>query len=147
MPNFEEILDKTVGEVEKPPPKPGGTYLAAIVGLPTQNKIGQEEHSVVDFRIKLIQAGDDVDRDQMELCGPLADWAPVQDRHWVNTEQAVYYFSEFLKNVLDFQGLPIRQALAQCPGKQYMVTMKQRPFVNREGKADISFDVDSRAHI
>lgn len=147
MPNFEEILDKPVGEIEKPKPRPAGTYLAVVQGLPVRNKIGTEEHDTVDFKLKLISAGTDVDQDALSEVPPINEWAPVTDRHWVNTEQAIYYFQEFLKNVLDFSGIPIKQAIAESPGRQYYVKMKQRPYVNREGQPDIQFEVESRAHV
>lgn len=147
MANFEEVLDKKVGDIEKPKPRPAGTYLAVVQGLPAMNKIGQEEHPVVDFKLRLMSAGPDVDPEALAECPPMSEWGQVVDRHWVNTEQSIFYFQEFLKNVLDFSGVGIRQALAESPGRQYYVKMKQRPYINREGQPDIAFEVESTAHV
>lgn len=147
MPNFEDILDRKVGEGEKPKPRPAGSYLAIIQGMPTKNEVGQDKHDVVDFRLRLLQPLDDVDRDALADHPPIQEWSGVRDRHFVNSEQAIYYFEQFMKNVLDFEGISMKQALAQCPGKQYVVKMKQRPFINQQNEADIQFEVESRAHV
>lgn len=147
MPNFEDILDKNIDDIEKPKPRPAGTYLAVVQGIPARNKIGQEEHDVIDFRLRLMSATSDVDSEALADLPPLEEWAAVRDRHWVNSEGAIFHFGEFLKNVLDFSGVPVKQALASSPGKQYYVKMAVRPYVNREGQPDFNFEVESRAHV
>ena len=143
-------LDKNIGEIEKPKPCARPVpILAVIQGMPKiSTRSEQDEHEVVDFQAPpFVQALDDVDRDSLAEHPPIQEWSGVRDRMFVNSEQAIYYFQEFLRNVLGFEGIAMKQALAQCPGKQYIVKMRLRPFQNQQGEADIQFEVESRAHV
>jgi hypothetical protein len=151
MPNFEDILDKPIGEIEKPKPKPAGSYLGVIAGLPKFAKVGQDEMDVVDFQIRLMSAQSDVDQDELAAQPPITEWAPVRHRIFVATEQGVWGLRQFLIHTLGFDegsGNSIKQSLAETPGKQLIVKLSQRPYVNKQtGQPEISTDVESTAHV
>jgi hypothetical protein len=148
MPDFESILDKPIGSIEAPAPKPVGTFVGVLMGVPEIQKIGKDEHQVVDFKVKLLSAEADVDADQLAAAPPLNEWPQFQLRRWANSEDAIYSLQEWLKNTLDCtEGTPIRQALAETAGKQLKVTMKNRPGTNRDGQPAIFFEVGDTAHI
>jgi hypothetical protein len=66
MVDFTEILGKKAADVEKPKPKPTGTYLAQVQGMPKQKTpvVQGEERKILSFNLKMLSPrGDDVDLD------------------------------------------------------------------------------------
>jgi hypothetical protein len=69
--DFNAVLDKKAGEIEKPPLIPPGTYLAKVHKIPEMGNVGGGQYDTVDFTMKLIEAKEDVDKDQLEEFGGL----------------------------------------------------------------------------
>ena len=150
MADFESVLDKKIEEVEKPKPKPVGTYLGVLQGLPTQKKVGQDEMDVIGFRVKLIAPQDDVDAEALADQPPISEWPALRHDIFVHTEQGVWGLKQFLSRTLGFEegeGKTIRQSLAETPGRQLLVKLRQRPFINRDNQPEIATEIESTAHV
>lgn len=135
-PNFSSILDRTsTGKVERPKALPVGTYYAVVDGPPRQDKSSKKGTPFVEFKLKLIQAGEDVDADDLERVLTRADGSTknIQDLS-VNatfylTEDALWRLDEFLIEDLeiDMEGRTRASAISDAIGKQVMVTLKHEP--------------------
>lgn len=61
MPNFAEIAQKKVEDVEAPPLLPVGTYRFKITKIPSVSKSGDEAWEFLRIPVKVVEALDDVD--------------------------------------------------------------------------------------
>lgn len=158
MPNFESVLDKRVTDVEKPKPKPTGTYGAIITGTPEfrtmPNKQGGEDHKIVSFKIKAQYAGPDVDPDQLADVGSeVPSWPAFTHDIFYGTPEGEWALVQFLTNTLGIDpgegkaAKSVREILAEAPGKQLTIELKHEPYVNRSGEADIATRIKSTAKI
>jgi hypothetical protein len=66
-PLLQEILNQPLAEIQAPIPYPPGKYLCLVDGPPVvTEKQGENYQGFADFELKLIQAGPDVDLDQLQ---------------------------------------------------------------------------------
>lgn len=126
MAGFESILSKKSSEVEKPKPLPAGTYLAIVSGPPKKGEIGKDKTDVFDYELKLLQPMDDVNQEELNAVGGLAD-KNIRGRFFL-TEKAAYRLKEFC----DACGVPedeksLGERAALCQGQQVKVLVKQEP--------------------
>lgn len=153
MVDFTSILDKPVDQIEKPKPRPIGTYLGTVVGMPKQvtRVVQGEEVPILSFSVKLVQAQEDVDQEDLQAHGDLSTWPPMQREFWLNSPEAEWALRQFLTNTLDIEPGPpgkakkLGQMVAEAPGKQLIVTLKHRPFTNKQGEAEIATDIGGTA--
>jgi len=92
-PNFAGLLDKAPTTVDKPKPLPVGTYLCVVDGLPRYDKSSKKQTDFVEFKLRPIQAADDVDADDLAAAGGL-DKKSIRATFYL-TEDAVYRLDEF----------------------------------------------------
>ncbi len=94
-PNFASILDESPTEIIRPEPLPEGTYLA-VVGMPRYDKSSKKKTDFVEFPLRLINAGPDVDDES--LAQALGD-GKLNDKEmkitFYLTEDAKYRLDEF----------------------------------------------------
>jgi len=117
-PNFGSLLDKAPSEIERPKPGPEGSYLWVVQGLPRQDKSSKKQTEFVEFTLKCVQAGDDVDPEALAayLTMPDGTKKPLGDF----TQKATFYLTDNslwrLKSFLEACGLDVDQAesLRQC---------------------------------
>ena len=154
MVDFTDVLSKRVDEIEKPKPKPVGTYLGTISGLPKQRTVlpkdGGEGMPVLGFNIKLMAAQPDVDPDSLSEAPDISEWAGFQYDMFLHTEGGVYALKQFLLNTLGIDGdnKSLGEMVAEAPGKQLLVKLKHEPFVNsRTNEAEIATRIESTAHV
>jgi len=83
-PNFGSLLDKAPSEIDKPKPLPEGQYLWVVQGLPRYDKSSKKQTEFVEFTLKALQVGADVDQDELEAMGGIAD----------KTTRATFYLTE-----------------------------------------------------
>ena len=149
MVDFTSILDKPLDSVEKPQPKPTGTYQAAVNGMPEMKTVNTKngEKAVLAFSVKLISPLKDVDTDRLKAAGDLSDWLPFSKDFWVGTPEGDFALKRFLSEVLQVEtaGKSYREALAEAPGRQFAVEVKHRPYTNRDGQPDIASELGNTA--
>lgn len=153
MPDFTEVLNKPAEEIEKPKPKPTGTYQAVVQGMPQQNTrtIQNEEVNILSFSLKAIAAyGEDVDQEALAAAADISTWPPFRREFWLNGEQGVYGLKQFLENTLDIdpKKKTLSQMCAEAPGKQLLMTLKHRPYQNKTtGEMEIATEIDKTAKL
>ncbi len=149
MVDFTAALNTSVDAVEKPKPRPVGSYTAVLVGMPSQKTVvvQGDEKPIISFSCKVISAGPDVDQDALAECGDLSSWPPFKRDIWIDSPEGQFALKQFLTNTLDLdaKGKSFAELLAESPGKQLTITLKHRPFMNRDGEADISTEIGATA--
>jgi hypothetical protein len=115
------ILNMPLEEIKAPAPYPPGKYLCLIDGLPMAvEKGGKNYIGTVDFPLKLLQAGEDVDRDQLEkaLDGKNLSDQTMRHRFFISKESA-FRLKRFLLNDLGIEPAPsLELMMPQAAGKQ-----------------------------
>ncbi len=150
MVDFTSILNKPAEAVEKPKPKPIGSYQAVVTGMPAQRTVSTKDgdRAVIRFTYKLISAADDVDQDQLSEVADISTWPPLNHDVWIDGDGGDFQLVSHLENVLkiDKSGKSIGEMLAEAPGAQLLVTVKHRPFT-RQGatEPEIATEVGSVA--
>ena len=137
MANFTDILNKPAETVEKPKPRPVGTYLCLINGPHKQRDVkGKDgtEYPVVGFTLKTMQAQADVDQEALAAAGGVGNLMN-HDFFLTNAEGQVndYPLVNFLENHLGIEkaGKSIAQMLAEAPGKQVLATIKHEIYTDK----------------
>lgn len=92
-PNFGSLLDEAPSEVNKPKPMPEGSYLWRVQGMPRYDKSTKKGTEFVEFTLVCIAAGEDVDKEELEAMGGIAD--KTQRVTFYITEKSVYRLDEF----------------------------------------------------
>lgn len=152
MADFTSILSKKATEIEKPKPRPIGTYLANLVGLPKQRTVNTKdgERSILAFSAKLIAPQADVDAEQLANHGDVAIWPQFSRDIWIDTPEGEWELRKFLTDVLGITpgDKSLGEMAAESAGKQLLVTLKHEPFVNRNtGEAEIATRIGAVAAV
>lgn len=146
MSNFLEVLNKRVDEVEKPKPRPAGTYVAAIQGLPKTKDVKTKDgdREVLSFSVKLLMAREDVDAELLAEQGDVSAWAPLNRDFWDGPE-ALWQITQFVTKVLAIDDgggeKTVSELVAEAPGKQFLVTIGHRPYVDKQGEPAIGTEI------
>ncbi len=152
MANFTDALNKPVDTVEKPKPKPAGTYLSMISGMPEVRKqMAQgEEREILSFKAKPLQARDGVDEDDLLAHDAVNTWPPQKIEFW-DGDGGEYAAVQFLINVLGIDPGPkgkaktIGQMCAEAAGKQLLTTYENYPYQDKAGEMQIGTRIKSSA--
>jgi hypothetical protein len=149
MVDFTSVLNKVADTVEKPKPIPVGTYLAVVQGVPAQKtvKVQGEDRLILSFKTKLMSAREDVDADQLSALGDITALPPLSKDIWVDTQQGEFELREFLARslVIESSGKTLGEMCGEAPGRQFLVTVKHRPFTDKNGQPDIAAEIGSTA--
>lgn len=92
-PNFTSILDEAPTEINRPKPLPAGTYECVVQGQPRYDKSSKKQTDFVEFTLRPVAAGDDVDEDELNEAGGI-DGKTIRATYYL-TEDAVYRLDEF----------------------------------------------------
>lgn len=122
MANFQDILNKPMTEIDRPAPLPVGTYLCLVDGQGELAKIGKNNVDCINFKLKPVQAQNDVDQQALYemLKGAGLSEKSIRFRLFL-TEESAWRAKEFLENLGLPEGLSLREGFAQAPGKQVLV--------------------------
>lgn len=140
-PSFSPILSMKGADIEKPRPLPVGTYLAVVQGQPKMDKSSKKQTPYVEFSMKLMQAMDDVDQDDLAhaLTKPSGEKVLLTDKAlrltYYLTPDSAWRIKQFLKRDLqieDADSKDIGQQVSEAPGCQCIVTVKHRVSENGE---------------
>lgn len=140
-PNFNNILDRQAGDVERPKPLPIGPYVWKIKGLPEHGESNTKKTPYVEFTCIPLQAMEDVDPDALEESlnrksgkKMLADM--VQKLTFYKTEDAIWRLKEFLTDTLkldDANGEKTLTALVdEAPNCEFIGEIRHTP--TKDGK-------------
>lgn len=105
-PNFASILDEAPTEVERPKPLPVGTY-TWLVGPWITGKSSKKGTPFVEFTLRCLAAGEDVDTDELETMGGCD--GKTQRLTFYTTEDAIYRLDEFHEHC----GLDLTDAMSR----------------------------------
>lgn len=149
---FTDILSRPVQSIEKPKPRPLGTYYAVVQGLPKQREITGKDGSqslILDYLFKLTSVKSLEDPDNADAASTVTDWAPLTKGFFVNSEESEWAHRQFLVNTLGIEpgDKTIGQMMAESPGRQVLVTTKHRPYTDANGEAGIATDIASVAKV
>lgn len=137
--NFADLANVKVGEVEAPKPLPNGHYKAMFTGLMKPHK-AKSGNQAMRFPFKLVEAGEDVDADELANAGGLPDKEFTYD-FWMSPD-ARYRFTDFGKamgHTDDLNLLELAEALATS-GDPFLIEAKQEPNQNDPSKFFTRFD-------
>lgn len=142
-PNFEGILNRTAGTVERPPTMPFGEYVFKVKGLPELGESAQKKTPQAEFTCIPVAALDGVDEEALEAClnrksgrKQLGDL--VQKLTFYLTEDATYRLKEFLINDLkvcseaEAEDKTLSELIDMAPNSQFIGTIKHTP--TKDGK-------------
>src|SRR6516162_8046687 len=122
--SFQDILDMPIEDIKEPKALPPGTYTCIVDGQPEYAKVGQNQTECVNFNLKPLQAGSDVDAN---LLREVLDGANLQDkkiRHRIFlTDDSKHRAKKFLLNDLGLPPSSIRQMVQEAMGKQVLVKL------------------------
>jgi hypothetical protein len=122
---FESILDTPATEVERPKPLPAGTYDAIVKGLPEYGESAQKKTPFVRFTLGIQAAGEDVDEEEIEEIGGLAD-KTIKTTYYT-TPEALFRLTDFLENCgIDAEGKTVRQMIDETPNSSIRVVIAHR---------------------
>jgi len=132
MANFTDILNKPAESIEKPKPRPPGTYLCIVNGPHKMKEVNDKP--VVSISFKTMQAQDDVDQALLAESGGVGNTV-VQD-YFLQTNDGndnSWGLLQFLENHLGIEkaGKTLSQMLAEAPGKQVLVNLKHEIYTDK----------------
>lgn len=153
MADFTDILNKPVDQVEKPKAKPPGFYVSQVNGMPKQKQINVqgEMKNVLSFNLKPLSVHKDVDMEELALHPEVHTWPGINRDFWIDDEQGQFNLKRFLADALGIDPGPkgksktLSQMCAEAPGKQVITEYALRPWVDKEGEAQISTEIKSTA--
>jgi hypothetical protein len=151
MPSLEELVisNATKDEIKDVPPIPTGTYLALVAGPHEMIKSSRKGTPGIEFTLRLLQAMDDVDRDDLEthLGAAGRKLADITMKHTIwDSPYAAQALRDFVYDSLTIdEQLPIKQALSEAPGRNVLVSITHRPMQSADGMARLQAQINSTA--
>lgn len=121
-PNFGALLDRAPSEVERPKPMPEGQYLWVVSGLPRYDKSSKKQTEFVEFTLKAVQAGTDVDQDELAEMGGIAD--KTTKATFYLTEGSLWRLKEFLEHCGIEEGDSLRAMIEETMNCQVVGFIK-----------------------
>ena len=129
-PNFGSILDRAPSEIEKPKPLPQGSYITVLVGQPRFDKSAKKQTEFVEFTLKTLAAGEDVDEDALKEMGGLGD-KTIRATYYL-TEDAVFRLDEFHEHC----GLDITEKASRRARNEEVVNAQVKAVVKHRSSQD-----------
>lgn len=149
MANFTDILNKPAETIEKPKPRPPGTYLCIVNGPHKQKEVNDKP--VISLAYKTMQAQEDVDQTALAEAGGVGNTI-VQD-FFLTTNDGNDNSYQLLRVLTDHLGIEksgktLAQMLAEAPGKQILVSLKHEMYVDKSsGEPQIAARVGGTAKV
>lgn len=137
--NFQEALTQTIGDIERPPNIPLGTYTMTVAKQPSFDSIAQGDYEVCDFMLKIVAATDDVDADDIEAYPGEFVGSQIRHRFMFDTndevkfQRSLFNLKRFLEDHLQVEGAAkkdLKQTLAESVNHHCLATVQWRPDKN-----------------
>lgn len=151
MSTFESILTSTtrLDDIKDIPPLPFGTYYAQIVGPHEMIRSKEKQTAGAEITLRFLQAKDDVGQDALKahLEASNRNLADVTMKYvfWDSPylEQSL---RDFFRGPMGFDGdWSIAQGFANIPGKNLLVSIKNKPFRANDGSMKLRAEIDGFA--
>lgn len=123
--NLNSILDMPSSAVRFPK-LPVGSYVGVVQGMPRYDASTRKGTKFVEFQIKLFEACEDVDPDELEEFGLIAD-KQLPLTFYYETEGGYRRLSAFLDNCDIADKGTLRQRIEETSGKTLIVQVKHTP--------------------
>ncbi len=125
-PDFSSILDTAPADIERPKPRPAGTYHCVINGQPRYDKSARKQTPFVEFLLKPIAAMEDVDEEELAEVGGFENWN-IRATYYL-TEDAIWRLKDFLSHAgLDIDAYPsLRAAIDDVPNQEILASVRHR---------------------
>lgn len=152
MPDFSDVLSLKPSEIEKPKPRPIGTYLGAIQKYELRDvdtKNGPRK--ICEFAVKLMAATQVDDQQALQDQGSISDWFSLQHSIFYETPEGRYNLKQFLAETLDISPgsgkseKTLSEMLAESPGRQLLATLRHEPYMSKQGTPEIGTRIASVA--
>ena len=134
--NFTDALQVKGGDIERPALLPVGTYRAVVDKIPAFDVIGDGKWDTVDFPMKVVEAGEDVDAEALAAFGPLTNvrlrrrfMFSKAEEDSTSNDQSMFNLRRFLEDHLlidGFQKKTLKQSLADAVGQQCLIYVRWR---------------------
>lgn len=136
--DFHDALTIPNESIVRPPMLPVGTYRASVSKIPEISTSDKGDYDFVDFQLKVLEAQEDVDADELKEFGPISS---VQRRHrfLFNKEDSpegkqafqrtLYQIKRFLVDHLKVDandGTPLKQMLDEAVNQQCLISIGRR---------------------
>jgi hypothetical protein len=127
MPDFQDILNTPAKDIERPKPYPVGSYIALVEGLPSFDKVGENQTPCADFTLRFLSADDDVDKLQLQEAGGISG-KQIRHRLFI-TPDAKWRLKKFLVDdlVIEEGDKTLTQLINEAPGRQVKIVIRHRP--------------------
>lgn len=143
--NFDDVLSLKPSEIEKPKPRPIGTYLGVVQKYELRDvETKNGTRKIADFSIKLMMAKQVDDEAALAEQGDINDWYPVVNGVFYETPEGRYALKQFLAETLGIDPgtgkneKSLSEMIAASPGSQLLVTLKHEPYMSKAGTPEIS---------
>lgn len=128
MPSFQDVLNKPAADVKAPSPLPVGTYLCLVDGPGEFGKIGQKQTDCINWKLKPMQAQDDVNQADLAtaLNGAALQDKVIRHRSFI-TEESVWRLKQFLEHLgIEEGSKSLGEMIPEAQGKQVLATVGHR---------------------
>lgn len=154
MADFNDVLNLKPSDIEKPKPRPIGSYRGAISKYELRDvDTKQGPRKIIDFEIRLMMAVQVDDQAALAEQGDIAGWFPLIHGIFYETPEGRYNLKMFLTETLGIDAgtgkneKTISEMVAESPGAQLLVTLKHEPYVSKQGTPEISTRIASTAKV
>ena len=122
-PNFSDLLDKPLDDVERPKPLPVGSYLCVVKGLPRQDKSRQKQTPFYEFTLQPTQVGEDVDQEELAAMGGIENKL-IKATYYI-TEDAMWRLKKFYEDCgIETAGKTSSQCAEETVNKSVWAVMR-----------------------
>jgi hypothetical protein len=134
--SFEDILKTPVSEIERPKPIPAGSYRCIIKQRPVFEKSARKQTPYVQFILNPLEAGEDVDADDLEAAltkgdGSTKVLSDVSIRAtFYLTKDALWRLRKFLEDDLQIEDLAdigLEQGIDLAVNREVIAHIKHTP--------------------
>lgn len=129
-PNFASILDEAPTEVNRPKPLPVGTYTCVVQGAPVYDKSAKKQTPYVQFTLRPISVGEDVDVEALQEMGGI-EGKTFRITFYL-TEDSVYRLDEFHQHC----GLSLDDKSSRRNRNEDIMNAQVRVYLKHEASPD-----------
>jgi len=153
MPSFIDIIEnETINkdDIKDVPPLPFGHYLAIVSGVHEKIISNEKKTPGFQWKLRLLQPRDDVDRDVLSAYLEAARHEKLAD---IELSYTIWDSPYALQNVRDFVydslgidgTVDLKEALSQVPGRDVVIQIVHRPFTTNDGQARLRSEIRGTA--